>query len=121
MRCLPSFARIMGSNRREKVSRFVVQYSPRSKRDLQESYDWGVDNWGREDADNWIRQMEELIAKRLSLVPLACPLAPENPDFEFELRHLVTHRYRVLFTISENNVFVLRIRGPFTGGGLELE
>lgn len=103
------------------MSQFVVQYSPRSKQDLQESYDWGVDNWGREDTDNWVRQMDELIRKRLSLMPLACSLAPEDSDFDFELRQLVIHRYRILFTISENNVFVLRIRGPFSGGGLELK
>ena len=54
-------------------------------------------------------------------MPMACPLAPENADFDFELRHLIIRRYRVLFTADENTVFVLRIRGPFSGGTLELE
>ena len=65
--------------------------------------------------------MDELIIKRLSFIPLACPLAPENSDFEFELRQLVVHRYRILFRIFEETVFVLRIRGPFSGESLDLE
>lgn len=103
------------------MPRFHVNYGPRAKQDLQESYDWGAENWGRENADRWIRQIDELIRKRLSFMPMACALAPENAGFDFEVRHLPIRRYRILFTISEDTVFILRIRGPFSGGTLELE
>lgn len=103
------------------MAQFRVKYSPRAEQDLQESYDWGVETWGRENADNWVTQIDELIRKRLSFLPLACPLAPENANFEFELRHLPIRRYRVLFTVSGDSDFVLRIRGPFSGEGFDLE
>ena len=103
------------------MRKFQVKYAPRAREDLQASYDWGVEFWGRDKADRWVVQIDELMKNRLSQVPLACPLAPENADFEFELRHLVVHRYRILFMVSGDTVFVLRIRGPFSGGDLELD
>ena len=43
-----------------------------------------------------------------------CPLAPENDEFEEEIRELLygkrQHRYRILFTIREQAVVVLHIR-----------
>ncbi len=103
------------------MSRFAVQYASKAKKDLQESYDWGVENWGQEEADDWVFQIDNLIGKHLSNIPLACPFAPENSDFDFELRQLVIHRYRILFRVLENNVFILRIRGPFSGQSLDLD
>lgn len=47
----------------------------------------------------------------------SCPLAAENEHVDFELREILfkTRRgliYRILFTIRENTVFILHIRGP---------
>ncbi len=103
------------------MSRYRVTYSTRAKQDLQESYQWGVQNWGRENATVWLKQINKLIRQRLSLMPLACPLAPEDPGYGFELRHMPIRRYRILFRVSGKTVFVLRIRGPFSGGTLELD
>ena len=102
------------------MSEYVIRYSSQARRDLQESYDWGVDNWGRERAVDWVYRLEGLIAKRLSKLPLAYPLAPETRDFGSDIRHLVVHRYRILFTVSENEIYILRIRGPFSGQGLDI-
>ena len=103
------------------MSEHVVRFGRLAADDLQSSYDWSVESWGRERADDWVRRLEELIVKRLALLPLACPLAPESREYEFDLRHLVVHRYGILFTVSEKEVYILRIRGPFSGQTLGLE
>ena len=97
------------------MSEYVVRFGRLAADDLQSSYDWGVENWGRERADDWVRRLEELLVKRLALLPLACPLAPEPQEYEFDLRHLILHRYRVLFTVADNEFYVIRVRGPFSG------
>ena len=97
------------------MSEYVVRFGRLAADDLQSSYDWGVENWGRERADDWIYRLEELIVKRLTRIPLACPFAPETRDFEFDIRHLVVHRYRILFTVTDNEVYVMRVCGSFSG------
>ncbi|MFL6467684.1 MAG: type II toxin-antitoxin system RelE/ParE family toxin [Pyrinomonadaceae bacterium] len=103
------------------MARFAVRYSPQAEHDLQSAYDWGVENWGVQEAAEWVEHFDLLILKRLSLMPTSCPPAPEDPNFDFELRQLVIRRYRVLFRIVKNSVFILRIRGPFSGGMFEIE
>lgn len=103
------------------MTRYVVRYSPRAVEDLDSAHKWGVENWGEREADEWLEHLDNLIARRLSLMPLSCPLAPEDPGFEFELRQLSIHRYRILFRVEGKGVFVLRVRGPFSGGTLEIE
>ncbi len=103
------------------MSEYVVRFGRLAANDLQSSYDCCVENWGRERADDWVRRLEKLIVKRLALLPLACPLAPETREYEFDLRHLVVHRYRVLFTVADNEVYVMRFRGPFSGHTFALE
>lgn len=41
--------------------------------------------------------------------PLRCPLAPESAFFE-EIRQLIYGKYRILFTVEGETVFVLRVR-----------
>jgi len=52
----------------------------------------------------------------LGTFPKRCAYAPETDFFETEVRQLLFGRkpnvYRVLFTIEENTVYVLRILGP---------
>jgi plasmid stabilization system protein ParE len=61
---------------------------------------------------------ERLLAtiENLQHSPRRCPLAPENSRVSVEVRQLLfgrkPHIYRVLFTITDDTVFILRIRGP---------
>jgi len=41
----------------------------------------------------------------------AFPRAPENNEFEEEIRQMIVGRYRVLFTIKGKRVHVLHVRG----------
>ena len=42
--------------------------------------------------------------------PLRCPVAPESAFFEEEIRQLIYGKYRILFTVEGETVFVLRVR-----------
>jgi len=50
-------------------------------------------------------------------MPSRNPIAPENEEFDETIRHMVSERYRVLFTIRTGSVHVLHVRGPFKGDG----
>lgn len=69
----------------------------------------------------WINEQSEGIALRwyegllkafrsLEKSPLRCPLAPESAFFEEEIRQLIYGKYRILFTVEGENVFILRVR-----------
>jgi len=105
------------------MERYRVRLSPRAIDDLQISFDWGIEFWGREKAMSWVEQVQHLIKTGLSSMPERCPIAPESSEFDIEIRQLKFHRYRILFTISDTDrtVYVLRIRGPFNGRTLELD
>jgi plasmid stabilization system protein ParE len=57
--------------------------------------------------------LQDAIAS-LAEFPARCSLAPENPGFPFEVRHLLygqsPHVYRILFTIEDKTVYILHIR-----------
>lgn len=83
-------------------------------RDLDSVLEWGIDYWGAAEAVEWVDELESHFSKRLSESPAGYSLAPESEEFGFEIRQLIYGRYRVLFTIIEDEVLVLRVRGPYT-------
>jgi plasmid stabilization system protein ParE len=42
--------------------------------------------------------------------PRRCPLAYENEEFDEEIRHLIFGKYRILFTIRDESVYILHVR-----------
>ena len=48
--------------------------------------------------------------RSLERSPLRCSLAPESAFFEEEIRQLIYGKYRILFTVEGETVFVLRVR-----------
>jgi toxin ParE1/3/4 len=46
----------------------------------------------------------------LSASPARCPFAPERATFGLEIRHLLFEKYRILFIIEDESVYVLRVR-----------
>ena len=63
----------------------------------------------------WARDMRSAINTMLRSFPLSQLIAPDNDEFEVETRQLIVGRYRVLFTIQDQVVTVLHLRGPYTG------
>jgi plasmid stabilization system protein ParE len=93
--------------------RYTIRYNPEAEEDLAGSFEWGVEKWGLDAAIRWYDFMEAAIGERLSNFPLSCPIAPEDQAFDYEVRHLILGRYRVLFCLVRDEVIVIHIRGPF--------
>jgi plasmid stabilization system protein ParE len=96
------------------MRKFGIRYNPEALSDLSDSFEWGVQFWGAEAARKWYNEVDVLIESRLSSMPGSCPLAPENDDLDIEVRQLILGRYRILFTIEDDLVRVLYIRGPYS-------
>ena len=61
----------------------------------------------------WLERLESKL-ERIGEFPEAHPLARENADHKIELRQMMfgkgRNKYRVIFTVKENDVVVLDIR-----------
>ena len=96
------------------MKKYKVSYTSEFVLDFNDSFDWGIANWGERLALNWADQVEDRIAQVLSKSPKGCPIAPESEYLnDNEIRHLIIGRYRVLFTIEQDEVTVIHLRGPF--------
>lgn len=97
------------------MPKYKVYFTPQALKDILASYEWGLVAWGEAAAGKWIRKLHEIVYRRLSAFPNSCPLAPESPELEADVRQLVFLRYRVLFEVKKRQVIVLRVEGPYTG------
>ena len=66
-------------------------------------------------ATSWYREFLAC-SKRITLQPLACSIAAENAEFDFELRQALFKTrygaaYRCVFTVVDDEVRILRVRG----------
>ena len=94
---------------------YTIKFLPTAEQDLRTSFLWGINVWGKTQASKWLRNFYAACKKHLKQFPESCPIAPESDEFERELRQLVIERYRVIFTIKDDTVFVLYVRGAYVG------
>lgn len=59
-------------------------------------------------AKKFILELEEKVYS-LDSSPERCPLIPENIFFGTSYRHLIHKKYRVIFRIENNSVYILRV------------
>jgi plasmid stabilization system protein ParE len=94
------------------VKHYQVIILPSAERDIGEAYEWLAE----QDAEAAIRWYNRLLQVVFSLdtFPERCPLAPESEFFNAEIREIFhgrrQHKYRILFTMSQNKVHVLHVR-----------
>ena len=93
------------------MKRYAVIFEESAQVDVRGSYDWGCRTWGNKEAQRWVRQLRAAVLNQLTLIPKGFPLAPEDDEFEEEIRPMIVGRYRVLFTIRKQKVHVLHVRG----------
>lgn len=64
-------------------------------------------------ADSWFIRLFQTL-DTLKQFPHRCPLAPENDEFEEEVRQLLYGKrrtaYRILFSVQKGTVYVLHVR-----------
>ena len=87
---------------------YVVRITETAEGELEEAYAW-IHKRSPLNAERWRLQLVEKAAS-LEDFPERCPLAPENEGAKCELRHLIFGKYRLVFTIIEDTVYVLHIR-----------
>jgi toxin ParE1/3/4 len=97
------------------MKNYTVEFLPSAKEDLRTSFLWGVNIWGKTQAGKWLNKINAACKKRLKQFPESCPIAPENKEFDIHLRQFIIDRYRVIFTIEENTVKILYVRGSYNG------
>ena len=93
---------------------YKIVFAPQSQRDIQDSYEWGCKAWGPAQARRWVRELRAAISKQLSVFPLANSLAPDQAEYEIEVRQFLFLRYRVLYTVDKKTVYILAVRGAYT-------
>jgi len=90
---------------------FRVDISPAALADAEEAYLWRQQNIP-ERADEWFNGLLQAVFS-LENFPIRCALAPISDAFERKVRQLLYGKgrgaYRILFTITEETVVVLRI------------
>lgn len=91
---------------------FTISFAASAEQDLLVEYDWGCRYWGVTQARKWARDLRTAI-NTLKTFPEGRPLAPENGQFPYDVRHLIFQRYRVLYIVIESTVYVLHIRGAY--------
>jgi len=94
------------------VKHYQVIILPSAERDIGEAYEWLVEQ-DAEAAIRWYNRLLEVIFS-LDTFPERCPLAPESEFFNVEIREIFhgrrQHKYRILFTMRENEVYILHVR-----------
>jgi plasmid stabilization system protein ParE len=94
------------------VKHYQVIILPAAERDIGEAYEWLAEQ-DNEAAIRWYNRLLEVIFS-LDTFPERCPLAPESEFLNSEIREIFhgrrQYKYRILFTVSENEVHVLHVR-----------
>ncbi|MDE5120234.1 MAG: type II toxin-antitoxin system RelE/ParE family toxin [Trichodesmium sp. St19_bin1] len=79
----------------------------------EKAYLWMIEQLSPENAEKWFDGLIDTI-ESLNKSPKSCSLALENEDFLEEIRQLLygkgCNTYPILFTVSEQVVYVLHIR-----------
>ncbi len=96
------------------MTSFAVVLTPSAERDIVRSFLWGCEYWGTQMAIDWANELRATIEDQLPVMPRRFPIAPDNDGSGREFRHLLTGRYRVIFHIQAETVFVVHVRGPFS-------
>jgi len=96
------------------MKRYSVIITPTAEADIVDSFIWGCYEWGITDAQKWAQDISDAILTRLSTFPMRFPLAPDKDGSKNEYRHLFVGRYRVIFHIEKQTVWVIHVRGAFS-------
>jgi plasmid stabilization system protein ParE len=83
-----------------------------AQQDIADAYLWLAER-DPDAATRWFNSIYHTIGS-LEMFPERCPLAPESKFFNHEIREIFhgrrQYRYRVLFTVTKNEVHILHVR-----------
>lgn len=87
---------------------FHITTHPQAEEDIRQAMRW-IAQYSPEKATLWYFDVLQAIDS-LQNFPARCPFAPERKTFKMEIRHLLFDKYRILFVIEDETVYVLRVR-----------
>ena len=87
---------------------YEVITTQKAESDIEAAYQW-IASYSPEKARLWFFDVQEAI-ESLANFPFRCPLAPESVTFGLEVRHLLIEKYRVLFRLDDETVYVMHVR-----------
>jgi toxin ParE1/3/4 len=87
---------------------YQVVTHPQAETDIRDAVRW-VARRSPKKATEWGFDVVKAI-RSLSKSPARCRFAPERETFGLEIRHLIFGKYRILFVIEDQTVYVLRVR-----------
>ena len=86
---------------------YSVQIMPVAEKDLDEIYTYIAKDNPRA-AMSFFKKLRQK-TETLKWSPQRCPRIPEKIEGPYEYRHLIVKRYRIIFCILEDTVWVMRI------------
>jgi len=89
------------------TKKYEVNLTQHAQKDLEHIF-YYITSDSVNNASNFINELENKIYS-LEHLPNRNPLIPENEYFGTEYRHLIYKKYRIIYRIFENSVFILRI------------
>lgn len=89
------------------TTKFRVEIAQSAEEDVEEIWTY-IAHDNPEAATRFVLELEERV-QALEQFPQRCLLIPESEFLGRRYRHLILGRYRVIFRISQETVFVLRI------------
>jgi len=90
------------------VKQYDVITLPEAELNMEDVYLYIKDD-SPQNASNWYQRINEAILS-LEEMPFRCPLAPEDSYFDEEIRHLIVGKYRIIYTIDDDTVFVFKVK-----------
>ena len=87
--------------------RYKIHLTKHAQEDLEHIFDY-IANDSPQNASQFILEIEKRVYS-LENPPNRNPLIPENEYFGTAYRHLIYHKYRIIYRITEDNVFILRV------------
>jgi plasmid stabilization system protein ParE len=88
-------------------AKYSVQITPTAEADIEDIWSYIAED-SPAAAEAFILALEKC-ADTLKMCPERCPLVPENELLGTRYRHLLHGNYRIIYRISGNTVFVLRV------------
>ena len=100
---------------------FTVKLSALATEHIEDAYSW-IQETNPGALDEWFNGITNAL-QSLKNSPYRCSRIPETDEFNQEIRQLIYRKYRIIFTIQDETVYILAVRHtsrkPLQGEDLE--
>ena len=87
---------------------YEVRITQQAEAEAELTYQW-IAKESPETAVAWFNGLVEAV-ESLETLPERCPLAPESSDVQRDIRQLIYGKFRILYFIHDECVFVIHVR-----------